>query len=880
MTGYTGGQAPKERRGFFDVERRLRELFDKVAEITSSESPVDHGALTGLSDDDHGQYALADGSRGAFDPLGASTAAAAAAQAYAVSEDENRETIREAAEAALETSLEAYADQAEADAITAANGYTDAEVGAEAASRIAGDAATLASATAAIDDHVDDATAAHAASAVSYDGSGNISLVQAWLTANDLQAAVGQLAGQLYTPDEATTEALIDALNALVIADPDTDGLTNPDLFSSDLIVARHIAAGSVTTAKIDAQAVTATEIASGAISTDKLQAGSITTAKLATDAITSTNYIAPGPGDDFSIEGSYFDLAFGNIQTPGLWVDGGTGGVSVKGEIEADALTINDSGVEAARFFTTSPGSLWGLDTGFSFQFPGVEAARTRGVSCGALGALGVDNSGTVAKFVQQVSSSSELSGGDSYQYGTAQVYGYSNIDTGYAEATLNAEAMLGSPGGSGALSNASLKVIAVPEGYAATSVPYSIEAQGSFRVRQGFNEVLRASTAGVEIPTYTLSMGSALGDRIYLYGGDYKLGIEPTTLRYDSDGVHRFMTGGAERARFDGNGLSVPGRIQVYGGNMTIGGWSANGAVQAFESPHGYLLMGQNGVDGSLHLRTKSASPVNIGANQTNTLAVGDASSTFTGVVYAATFSAANHTGGYVEPSGNCNSSVHSNQNLQIRSSGTIAGLSMWPTNYGIAPVLRCFVGHGESIDCGNNPGTGYAQFGANNFVTWSARRGKKNIKKREKAERDVFRSKFRAIETVIYDDAVGETKVAKSPRFSELNKRWIASGKSPLEPKVAERDTVSVEHDCDLNPCNGTADEPCGIVRRHRNRRGIVAEELLEILPQAVSVDMFGETMGIDYGVVLVEMIDVVQDLMGEVEELKAALARGKK
>lgn len=48
---------------------------------------ADHGALTGLADDDHSQYALADGSRGAFAPTSHTHAPSAITQAGAVSGD-------------------------------------------------------------------------------------------------------------------------------------------------------------------------------------------------------------------------------------------------------------------------------------------------------------------------------------------------------------------------------------------------------------------------------------------------------------------------------------------------------------------------------------------------------------------------------------------------------------------------------------------------------------------------------------------------------------------------------------------------------------------------------------------------------------------------
>jgi hypothetical protein len=46
------------------------DTVDVTIDATGGSGPSDHGALTGLGDDDHAQYALADGTRGSFEPIG------------------------------------------------------------------------------------------------------------------------------------------------------------------------------------------------------------------------------------------------------------------------------------------------------------------------------------------------------------------------------------------------------------------------------------------------------------------------------------------------------------------------------------------------------------------------------------------------------------------------------------------------------------------------------------------------------------------------------------------------------------------------------------------------------------------------------------------
>lgn len=54
-------------------------LDEQIAALGVPAGAVDHGALLGLADDDHPQYALTDGSRGNFDAAGAAAAVQAAA---------------------------------------------------------------------------------------------------------------------------------------------------------------------------------------------------------------------------------------------------------------------------------------------------------------------------------------------------------------------------------------------------------------------------------------------------------------------------------------------------------------------------------------------------------------------------------------------------------------------------------------------------------------------------------------------------------------------------------------------------------------------------------------------------------------------------------
>lgn len=230
-----------------------------------------------------------------------------------------------------------------------------------------------AEAAAAVVAHEGKAAGAHPSGAISYDGSGNNALVQAWLTAADMNTAVAQLAGQLYTPDEETTKQLIAALNALVLGTE--AGLTNPNLFSTDLIVSRHLASGSVLAVNIGAQAVTTAALAANSVTTVQLAADSVTAGVLKSNAVI-TSKVAAGAitADKITVS----DLSALNATIGGLtitptklhlgtgtynnantkfYVDNAgffslsnkltfssTGALTVKGNITADSLTLTNS--------------------------------------------------------------------------------------------------------------------------------------------------------------------------------------------------------------------------------------------------------------------------------------------------------------------------------------------------------------------------------------------------------------------------------------------------------------------------------------------------------------------------------------------------------
>jgi hypothetical protein len=74
----------------------------------------------------------------------------------------------------------------------------------------------------------------------------------------------------------------------------------------------------------------------------------------------------------------------------------------------------------------------------------------------------------------------------------------------------------------------------------------------------------------------------------------------------------------------------------LTVDGASSSAISLGDNGLYAQVAGTSGYLLVGNNASDTAMYLRTSTAGAVNIGANNSTTLAVGNGSSTFTGNVY----------------------------------------------------------------------------------------------------------------------------------------------------------------------------------------------------------------------------------------------------
>jgi hypothetical protein len=168
-------------------------------------------------------------------------------------------------------------------------------------------------------------------------------------------------------------------------------------------------------------------------------------------------------------------------------------------------------------------------------------------------------------------------------------------------------------------------------------------------------------------------------------------------------------------------------------------------------------------------------------------------------------------------------------------------------------MAPVIRAWTGEGTGLDVGNFNGTGYEYIGASSFPVRSSERYKKNIAAQPDEEIIPNSLSLLSCRTVKFDDNYD------SGYWDEDEQTWKSYDV------------------CDCPDC-----EDCQAVKnstlqsKHFNRRGMIAEELAEVCPQAVHVDAEGIPNGIDYAVLTVELLDTVKLLVLQCENQERRIA----
>lgn len=154
------------------------------------------------------------------------------------------------------------------------------------------------------------------------------------------------------------------------------------------------------------------------------------------------------------------------------------------------------------------------------------------------------------------------------------------------------------------------------------------------------------------------------------------------------------------------------------------------------------------------------------------------------------------------------------------------------------GDAPMLRKNGSIGR-IDCVNYPGTDYYTFGAEAYYTDSSIEVKKNVTPH--ADSPLLEKIFWA-KSFDFQKKNKPQSMRPNARYREINERWMARGHKELTELVDwSAYTEMGDHDCSIDTCNGSADNPCHIQRNYDSAKvGLIAEYIFELFPSAVWVD----------------------------------------
>lgn len=385
-----------------------------------------------------------------------------------------------------------------------------------------------------------------------------------------------------------------------------------------------------------------------------------------------------------------------------------------------------------------------------------------------------------------------------------------------------------------------------------------------------------------GMSIDTGILTLGSVLGDRIRVYGTTYKFGIESSTLRYDSDGYHRFMVTGTQRARFHAYGLTT---YSAYGGWSKLGGVDGNevgtgsGSWNGVDSPGGYLLLAQTG-QGEVYLRSRGAYNVNIGATESNTLVVGNGAVSIYGPVTSS---------GQVRSSLASHGTSYSTAQGLFGAGGDEGTVAIWATN--AASQFRQGA-NTQTVYFRNYDDSAYSNMNGI-FTNFSSRHSKQ----------DIETWPIRPVGQV--GAAVNELEFPSAldvaTRLRPVKYRWhkkVLLGKAPdpsrmaaLErlngirknkglPKWDEENPDEFIHVCerDVDDCWDDGQGGCVLGRDwDEGSVGFIAQEVGEVIPQAAKLDVkSGEYEGVDAVALVAVAVGAIQEQQAIISSLQERIA----
>ena len=174
---------------------------------------------------------------------------------------------------------------------------------------------------------------------------------------------------------------------------------------------------------------------------------------------------------------------------------------------------------------------------------------------------------------------------------------------------------------------------------------------------------------------------------------------------------------------------------------------------------------------------------------------------------------------------------------------SSNSMVGVAFWAQRPGIAPIMRNHKAAGETLGFVNSQNSAFVHIYAKGVLTPAKATTKRNIKTVEDDAVISLAEKWLMAE---FDEQVGPLSVRLKPEAAVRQAALLEAGEElpPADPA----DYESVDHDCALDTCDGTPENPCPVIVNHRSEWGGIAEWWGEVAPQQVVFDEHGEAAGI--------------------------------
>ena len=260
---------------------------------------------------------------------------------------------------------------------------------------------------------------------------------------------------------------------------------------------------------------------------------------------------------------------------------------------------------------------------------------------------------------------------------------------------------------------------------------------------------------------------------------------------------------------------------------------------------APNAYMLLGETDAS-HVYLNAKSAGHLRIANNESLSWADGGIT------CFAAPNPRQLSVHGIVWAERAAQSADWSTSQIVCRGMGDQGRVAIHCPGY--APQWRSTTSEGEMMTAVNTTGAAYRPIGATAFTVVSSEHVKRSIRSlRQTAERIIVRRPV-------------DSDVAELPNIMDL--RPVAfRPREDVVTKLGGKDGMeTVPEDCDVFVREAT-----------RERIGLIAEEVAEVIPSAVSHRRDGSAVGIDYAQVTVALLDHVQQLTNEVSTLRRRVAQ---